>query len=87
MIRRNSQNLLQLVNQILDLRKLESGAMELRPTQGEVVSYLRYLFESFEAWAESRDLRMHFLGNVPELVMDYDPEKLLRIVSNLLDNA
>lgn len=87
MIRRNSDNLLDLVQQILHLRKLESGNLELQPVQGDVIPYLRYLSESFQPLAESRDIKLHFQPEISELVMDYDPEKLLRITSNLLGNA
>ncbi len=87
MIQRNSRQLLNLVNQLLDLRRLESGSLPVRLRQGDVVAFLRYILESFHSYAESREVQVHFLTRSPELVMDYDPEKLLRIVSNLLSNA
>ncbi|MCB0589633.1 MAG: response regulator, partial [Phaeodactylibacter sp.] len=87
MIRRNTQNMLNLVNQILDLRKLEAGKMPLRLIRGDVLPFFHYLFESFHSLAESRDIQMHFLSNEQKLVMDHDPEKLLHILSNLLSNA
>ena len=87
MIERNSKNLLQLVNQILDLRKLESKALEANYLQGDVVQYLRYITESHQSLANNQGLELHFLSKQEELVMDYDPDKLLKIVSNLLSNA
>ncbi|MBK7872189.1 MAG: response regulator [Saprospiraceae bacterium] len=87
MIIRNSNSLLNLVNQILDLRKLESGNLQLKMVQGDVMQYLSYIFESFQSLAESKDLQLHFLNAQQELWMDYDPDKFLRIISNLLSNA
>lgn len=87
MIIRNSDSVLNLVNQILDLRKLEAGKLQLHPVQGDVVQYLNYMLESFQSLAESKELQLHFLSGSSALLMDYDPEKLLRIVSNLLSNA
>lgn len=87
MIRRNTHSLLDLVNQILDLRKLESGKLQLHLEHGDVISYLHYIFESFVPLAETRDIQLHFLNSVARVEMDYDAEKMLRIVSNLLDNA
>ncbi len=87
MIRRNTDNLLDLVNQILDLRKLESGHMHLKLAQGDFVSYLNYIKDSFAGLAEAKDIGLHFESNVPKLVMDYDAEKILRIISNLVGNA
>ncbi|MCB9275215.1 MAG: response regulator [Lewinellaceae bacterium] len=87
MIKQNSANLLNLVNQILDLRKLEAKELKLNMVQGDVVKYLRYLAESYEPYARSKGLQLHFLPAIEKLDMDFDPEKLLRIVSNLLSNA
>ncbi|TNE48614.1 MAG: sensor histidine kinase, partial [Bacteroidetes bacterium] len=87
LIKRNSASLLNLVNQILDLRKAELGKLELHLVQADVVLYLRYILESYEALAELKDIQLHFLPAEKELWMDFDKEKLLRIISNLLSNA
>ena len=87
LIKRNTFNLLNLVKQILDLRKLESGKMELQLTQKDLIPFLNYLSESFQSLAESRDIQLHFLKNEGTLTMDFDPEKLQRIIVNLLGNA
>ncbi len=87
LIKRNNRRLLELVNQMLALRKLESGNMPVQMVHGDVVNYLRYVMESFHAHAESKDIRLHFLCEQEKIDMDYDPEKLQTIVSNLLSNA
>ncbi len=86
-IERNNANLLHLVNQILDLRKLESGKLQLNLVQDDVIYYLHYIIEPFHTLAESRNIKLHFLCDEKEILMDYDKEKMLQIVSNLLSNA
>jgi len=87
LIRRNGKQLLHLVNQMLDLSKVESGHLPFRLVQGDVVGYLHYLTESFHSYADSKDIRLHFRPDSPEFQMDYDPEKMQNVVSNLLSNA
>lgn len=87
MIQRNGHHLLNLINQMLELRKLESGKALVRMQQGDLLAYLKYITESFDSYAASRDIRLHFLTEEEAIVMDYDPEKVLHIVSNLLSNA
>ena len=86
-IQRNGQRLLSLVNQILDLRQLESGAMKLNKKQGDLVGYIKYIIEAFHSYADMKNIDLQFQAHQPELQMDYDPEKLLQIISNLLSNA
>ncbi|MEM6965504.1 MAG: ATP-binding protein, partial [Bacteroidota bacterium] len=86
-IQRNSNQLLNLVNQILDLRKLESGDMSIRYTQGDIIRYLRYLMESFQSYAHSIGITFHFLAEEESFIMDFDKEKITRIFSNLISNA
>lgn len=86
-IKQNTLNLLNLVNQILDLRKLESNQLTLDLVQGDIVKYLQYLSESYHSFGENAGIQLHFLAVQPVVVMDFDQEKILRIVSNLLANA
>lgn len=87
MIKRNSRQLLHLVNQMLDLRKLETGKMTVDMVNGNVLPFLKYLFESFHSLASSKGIELRFVTSLPDLTMDYDAEKLQKIVSNLLSNA
>jgi signal transduction histidine kinase/ligand-binding sensor domain-containing protein/CheY-like chemotaxis protein/AraC-like DNA-binding protein len=86
-IARNSQNLLDLVNQMLELRKLEAGMMPLHAIQGDIILYLKYLFESFHSYAESKRITLTIESQLDQFVMDFDPDKMLAILSNLLSNA
>lgn len=87
LIRRNGQNLLRLINQVLDLSKLESGNMRLHLVQGDWVAFVKYIAESFQSFASVKNIRLQFLSETDSLNMAYDPEKIQAIVSNLLSNA
>ena len=87
MIQRNGQLLLELINQMLDLSKLEAGKLELNYTHGDVVNFLKYLTESFHSVAENRAIQLHFLSDLEELHMDYDVERLQQVFFNLISNA
>ncbi|MBK6930675.1 MAG: response regulator [Saprospirales bacterium] len=87
LIKRNGKKLLRLVNQLMDLSKLESGALPVQYIQADVVLELKYLLASFQSLAESKNIRLYFSSDCTELWMDIDPEKLENTVGNLLDNA
>ena len=84
---RNAKRLQELINQLLDLAKLESGGMKLNVTQSDFLYFIRVLCSSFESLAEGRNIR--FDANIPtgsyETLLDYD--KLETILYNLLSNA
>ena len=86
-IQRNSFNLLNLVNQMLDLSKLEAGNMPIKLVQSDVINYLSYLTESFHSLAATKQIKLHFLPKESVIYMDYDPDKLMKIMINLLSNA
>ena len=87
MIIRNGQSLLKLVNEMLDLSKLETGKMKLQLVNGDLIGFLRYVIESFHSLAESQQKQLHFLSDIDTFFISYDPEKIGQIVSNLLSNA
>jgi signal transduction histidine kinase/DNA-binding response OmpR family regulator len=87
MIDRNGRNLLNFVNQMLDLSKLESGLLHIHYTQMDVIAYLKYRIEAFRMYAEEKGVQILFHSEESVLLMDLDEEKLSHILSNLLSNA
>ncbi|MEO0731243.1 MAG: ATP-binding protein [Bacteroidota bacterium] len=87
MIGRNGRNLLYLVNQLLDLARLEAGQLALQLQRADLVSYLKYLVESFHSYAENRQVKIHFLSDLEQQEMDFDAAKIQQVISNLLANA
>ncbi len=87
LIKRNGEGLLRLINQILDLAKIESNAWQFKDVQGDVLPYLRYLCESVQTIARIQNIQLTVESPESEIVLDYDPECLRQIVHNLLSNA
>ncbi|MBD0254434.1 MAG: tetratricopeptide repeat protein [Cytophagales bacterium] len=84
---RNAGRLLQLINQLLDLSKLESGKMELAPRPGDLAHFFRVLTGSFASLAEARSIAFGLQLPPEKLSYCYDADKLEKIFSNLLSNA
>ncbi|NJC28377.1 hybrid sensor histidine kinase/response regulator transcription factor [Neolewinella antarctica] len=87
MIERNAQRLLGLVNQLLDLSKLDNGSTRVDARRGDVVAYLRYVADSVNGLASLKNIGLHFYAEETGIEMDFDPEKLQQIFVNLLSNA
>jgi len=87
LISRNGQKLLQLINEMLDLAKLESGSMDLQLHQTDIIPFVKYLSESFHSLAEEKEINLVVYSEVDSLMMDIDANKLASIISNLLSNA
>ena len=87
MIKRNTDKLISLTNQLLDLAKLEDKSMPLNLVHDDLVLYTRYLVESFHSMAELKNINLRFTSAADELFMDLDPDKVRDILSNLLSNA
>ncbi len=87
MIQRNTDNLLILINQMLDLQKLEYGRLDLNIQQQDIILFLNYILESFYPLAQKKGLHLDFQSNTDSLWMDYDAEKVRQIFTNLISNA
>jgi signal transduction histidine kinase/DNA-binding response OmpR family regulator len=84
---RNAQRLLQLINQLLDLSKIESGQMELALQTDDIKPLLDVVMASFSSLADQRHI--HQLVQLPaqQLLVSYDADQLEKVVTNLLSNA
>ncbi|MFK7775690.1 MAG: ATP-binding protein [Saprospiraceae bacterium] len=87
LIQRNSNNLLRLINQILDLSKAESGNLKINLVQDEIINFLQYLTESFQSMANAKDIQLVFYSEEKEIIMDFDEQKIQHIIYNLLSNS
>lgn len=86
-IRRNGQQLLRMVNQLLALSRLEADSLPVSRIQADVIPFLKGIFASFESAARQKGVAWEFQTGTESLLMDFDPEKLQSILSNLLSNA
>jgi signal transduction histidine kinase/DNA-binding response OmpR family regulator len=87
MMYRNARRLQNLINQLLDLSKLESGQMKVFLCKNDLTTFIRLLLASFQSLAETKDIR--FLQSIPEKSIEtyFDAEKIETIFYNLLSNA
>lgn len=87
MIRRNTNKVLGLVNQLLELSKIDHGKLQLKPTEGDVYKCLRAATSSFNSHAAQR--QMDYRVDIPntQLWASFDRDKLEKVVYNLLSNA
>jgi signal transduction histidine kinase/DNA-binding response OmpR family regulator len=86
-IKNNSDILLQLVNQMLNLAKAEAGSISVNLVRRDVNKYLAYLVEQFSSEALRRKIDLRFTSAGEPFEMDFDPEKLMHIITNLVYNA
>jgi signal transduction histidine kinase/DNA-binding response OmpR family regulator len=93
-IKRNSQRLLQLINQLLDLSRIESGGLKLEVSKRDITKFTKKLTSQFESLAFEKKINITFNGHElsnqkphQPIEMFYDREKLQKILTNLLSNA
>lgn len=88
-IEKNGRTLLYRINQLLDLTKSETGKLSVSYIQGDIITYLDAIIKRFYPLAAAKNIKLHFESEweVESLTMDYDPDKLLSIIANLLTNA
>jgi signal transduction histidine kinase/ligand-binding sensor domain-containing protein/DNA-binding response OmpR family regulator len=86
-IHRNARKLLTLVNQLLDISKIESGNMKLLTTPQNIIPLLKALFQSFCSHAERKKITLKFNSDEEEIIAYIDREKTENIITNILSNA
>jgi len=87
MMHRNAKRLLRLINQLLDLRKLDMGKMKLQVAEQDIIEFLRQIFLSFEGLAQKRDIKFSFQSEESQIMLWFDSDKMDKIIFNLLANA
>jgi ligand-binding sensor domain-containing protein/signal transduction histidine kinase/DNA-binding NarL/FixJ family response regulator len=86
-IKTHSESLLQLVKELMDFRKAESGNLALQVSSGDLVVFTRQILHSFEHLAAARAIPLGFAGSGESIPLAFDPEQLGKVIVNLVSNA
>ncbi|WP_291117164.1 hybrid sensor histidine kinase/response regulator transcription factor [Flavobacterium sp. UBA6135] len=86
-IDQNTQQLLKLINQLLDISKLEAGATQLNSKTYNIVPFIEHLVYSLEAVCQNRGITLSFTTESQTIHINYDEEKMEKVILNLLSNA
>ncbi|MDR7130157.1 signal transduction histidine kinase/ligand-binding sensor domain-containing protein/DNA-binding response OmpR family regulator [Algoriphagus sp. 4150] len=86
-IQRNARRLLKLINQLLDVKNVENGGLAFHPSEGDVIQFIKECVADFHELSENKHIHLNFEANIHAQQAIFDPDKLEKIIFNLLSNA
>ncbi len=87
LINRNAKRLLNLVNQLMDFRKIEDNELKLNPIEGDLITVAKEIFDSFKYISARKQINLDFKSTINTYQTYFDKDKIERILLNLLSNA
>ncbi|MBD3181426.1 PAS domain S-box protein [Candidatus Poribacteria bacterium] len=84
---RNSQRLLRLINDMLDIKKIEAGRMEFRMQPVDLKLVIQQSIESNSAYAEELEVGLKVENDIPDVKVNVDVDRLIQVLTNLITNA
>jgi signal transduction histidine kinase/ligand-binding sensor domain-containing protein/DNA-binding response OmpR family regulator len=87
LVYRNARRLLSMINQLLDFRRMEVQEINLNPVNDDIVKFLKETTYSFSDLSERKNMQLTFFSSFHEFYTSFDPDKLEKIMFNLLSNA
>ena len=86
-IQRNARRLLKLINQLLDVKNVDKGALAFHPSEGDIVQFVRESIADFKELSENQHIELTFECGLESQQAIFDSDKLEKIIFNLLSNA
>ena len=87
LIYQNASRLLNLVNQVLDFRKAQSGELKLKVSKTDILAYSKNIFDSYKEMAYNKKIKLNFVSEAENINGWIDNDKYDKILYNLLSNA
>lgn len=87
LIHKNANRLLRLVNQLLDMRKVDAGKMELELGKYDLIAFIKDIVGDFKVKAKQKQIDLQFISPFKELPFSFDAEKLDKVLFNIISNA
>jgi signal transduction histidine kinase/ligand-binding sensor domain-containing protein/AraC-like DNA-binding protein len=86
-IQRNTLRLLHLINQFLDLSRIEAGVIKLNIANGDIFNYIDGILNAYKFAAAQQNITYNYISNVESHLCYFDADKIEKILYNLLSNA
>ena len=86
-IRRNAERILSLINQMMDLRKIDKGQMQMRMSERNLVGFINDIYMLFDHQAKTRQIKFTFEHDSDQLPVWIDRSNFDKVVVNVLSNA
>ena len=89
LIEKSGARMLNIINNIVDISKIESGLVEINLKESNINEQIEYVYTFFKQEVEGKGMRLFFKNSLPakEAIIKTDPEKLHAILTNLVKNA
>ena len=87
LMHKNANRLLYTVNQLMDFRKKESGHLQIKATEGDIIKFINEIFIAFNELARLRNINFRFDYEPNELQLWFDSNLMEKVLFNLLSNA
>lgn len=84
---RNAKRILRLINQLMDIRKIDKGQMFLKFRETDIVGFIQDLMQTFEYTAKKRNMDFQFIHGRPALKVWIDLNNMDKVLMNILSNA
>ena len=86
-IRRNAERILSLINQMMDLRKIDKGQMQLRMSETNLISFIQDIYMLFEGQAKTKGINLIYDHDAEKLPVWIDRSNFDKVIMNILSNA
>ena len=86
-IKKSSTSLLQIVNDILDVSKIESGKFSIKKVDGDINALLKEVSEYYLSWANEKQIKLNLSLDEKIPQIKFDSERIKQVLNNLLSNA
>jgi signal transduction histidine kinase/ligand-binding sensor domain-containing protein/DNA-binding response OmpR family regulator len=87
MMKKNAERLLHLINQLMQFRAIEKEKEQLKLENADIIGFCREVFNAFIDFAQQHKIDYQFFSTKPALTTWFDPDKIDKILYNLLSNA
>ena len=86
-IKRNAERILSLINQMMDLRKIDKGQMQMRMSETDLVGFVKDIYDLFENQAKAKQITLTYEHDIDQLPVWIDRKNFDKVVMNVLSNA